>query len=194
MFAAPLLAACLLAAPDHHEKPGATLTAPPKVGDVVPDFALPVLGEADAKVELNRVLEDGPVVLVVLRGYPGYQCPICSRQVGALIQRADAFEKAGARVVMVYPGPAEKLAGFAEEFAGKFELPDDFLFLLDPGYAFTNAYKLRWEAPRETAYPSTFVIAPDRTVTYAVVSKTHGGRPDAAAVLAAAERAGRAGK
>ena len=192
MSLAPLLfaAASLISPLDHHEEDGATLTAPPKVGDVVPDFALPALG-ADAKVELSRVLEDGPAVLVVLRGYPGYQCPICSRQVGSLIQRADAFKEAGVRVVMVYPGPAEKLEGFAEEFAGKFDLPDNFVFLLDPGYEFTNAYRLRWEAPRETAYPSTFVLTPDRKVTYAVVSKEHGGRPETAAVLAAAEKAGK---
>lgn len=190
-FAPLLFAAASLVAPlDHHEKDETKLTAPPKVGDAVPDFALPALG-ADAKVELSRVLEDGPVVLVVLRGYPGYQCPICSRQVGSLIQRADAFKKAGTRVVMVYPGPAEKLDGFAKEFAGKFDLPDNFLFLLDPGYEFTNAYQLRWEAPRETAYPSTFVVTPDRKVTYAAVSKTHGGRPDTAAVVAAAETAGK---
>ena len=194
MSLAPLLfAAACLAPVDHHEEGEAALTAPPKVGDTVPDFALPVLGKDgnDEPVELSGLLGDGPVVLVVLRGYPGYQCPICSRQVGALVQRADQFEKAGASVVMVYPGPAEKLEGFAAEFAGKFDLPENFTFLLDPGYAFTDAYRLRWDAPRETAYPSTFVLAPDRTVTYATVSKTHGGRPDAAEVVAAAEAAGK---
>ena len=198
MSLAPLLFAAALVSPlDHHEKDGTTLTAPPKVGGVVPDFALPALlpdagtGGEDAMVELSRVLKDGPAVLVVLRGYPGYQCPLCSRQVGSLIGQADAFEKAGVAVVLVYPGPADKLEGFAKEFADKFELPDNFVFLLDPDYQFTSAYHLRWEAPRETAYPSTFVLAPDREVTYAAVSQTHGGRPETAAVLAAAKRAGK---
>ena len=187
MFAAPLLAAACFVAPlDHHEK-GEVLKAPPQVGDTVPDFSLPALG-SDGKVRLSKVLEDGPVVLVVLRGYPGYQCPICSRQVGGLIQNAKKFEQAGTRVVMVYPGPKADLDRFAEEFAGKFDLPKNFLFLTDPGYGFTNAYKLRWDAPRETAYPSTFVVKPDREVTYAVVSKEHGGRPDASEVVAAAQK------
>ena len=195
MSLAPLFLAAACVAPlDHHEKGEATLEAPPKVGDTVPDFALPALlpgGGADAKVELSKVLEDGPVVLVVLRGYPGYQCPMCTRQVGSLIQQADAFKKAGARVVMVYPGPAENLEMRAKEFGGKGELPDNFVFLLDPGYEFTNAYHLRWEAPGETAYPSTFVVTPDRKVTYATVSKTHGGRPKTAEVVAAAQKAGK---
>ena len=189
-FAAPLLAAALLpaAAPDHHEK--GELKAPPKVGDTVPNFKLPALG-ADGLVEFAKVLEDGPAVLVVLRGYPGYQCPISSRQVGGLVRAAGKFEKAGARVVMVYPGPADDLQQFAKEFAGEFELPKNVLFLMDPGYEFTNAYKLRWEAPRETAYPSTFVVTPDREVTYATVSKGHGGRPATDEVVAAAEKAGK---
>ena len=55
----------------------------------------------------------------------------------------------------------------------------------DPDYTFTNAYNLRWDAKRETAYPSTFVIAADGTIKYAVVSKEHGGRSKAADVLKA---------
>ena len=49
----------------------------PKVGDVAPAFALKSLdGEA---VRLADLAAKGPVVLVVLRGWPGYQCPICDR-------------------------------------------------------------------------------------------------------------------
>jgi hypothetical protein len=38
------------------------------------------------------------------------------------------------------------------------KLPADFDLVLDPGYDFTNTYGLRWNAPNETAYPSTFLI------------------------------------
>ena len=184
MSLAPLLFASSLAlfAPDHHEeKP---LEAPPKVGRTAPDFKLPALGQKDP-VALSKVAEKGPVVLMVLRGYPGYQCPICSRQVAGFVRRAEAFEKAGARVLMVYPGPKADL----KEFAGKFELPKNFTFLLDPDYTFTNAYQLRWDAPRETAYPSTFVLTKGRKVVFAKVSEGHGDRSEPKEVLAAVERA-----
>jgi len=59
-----------------------------------------------------------------------------------------------------------------------------FVFPLDPDYAFTNRYGLRWEAKNETAYPSTFSIGRDGWVTFSKVSKTHGGRTTAAEVLA----------
>jgi hypothetical protein len=31
---------------------------------------------------LSTELAHGPVVLVMLRGWPGYQCPFCTRQFG----------------------------------------------------------------------------------------------------------------
>ena len=156
---------------------------PPKVGDQAPDFALKTYtGEA---VRLSDLTEQGPVVLVVLRGYPGYQCPICNVQVGDLMGKAKAIDEADARVVMVYPGPAEGLGDRAREFLGDRSLPDHFTFLTDPDYSFTNAYNLRWDAPKETAYPSTFVIDKAGKVRFARVSKSHGGRVKAAEVVEA---------
>src|SRR4051794_22528197 len=85
----------------------ATAADAPKVGDEARDFELPVLG--GEKVKLSKLTESGPVVLVVLRGYPGYQCPLCTKQFGEFLGKADEFKKAGAQVVFVYPGPADKL-------------------------------------------------------------------------------------
>jgi peroxiredoxin Q/BCP len=122
-------------------------------------------------------------VLVVLRGFPGYQCPLCSKQVASFVREAKAFKEAHATVLMVYPGGAKDLDLRAMEFLKDSQLPEPFTLLLDPGYQFTNAYHLRWDAPKETAYPSTFVIDSDGTVRMATVSKSHGGRSDVAEVL-----------
>ena len=46
----------------------------------------------------------------------------------------------------------------AGEFLRDKQWPADFVFLLDPDYRFTNAYGLRWDAKKETAYPATFVL------------------------------------
>lgn len=156
---------------------------PPAVGEMAADFSLPNLrGE---KIGLKELVADGPVVLVVLRGYPGYQCPICTRQVGDLLAHADEFSKSGAKVVMVYPGSAKQLDEHAKEFIGGKMFPKNFRFLIDPDYKFTNAYHLRWNASQETAYPSSFVIDRHSEITFADVSQTHGSRTSAIRLLQA---------
>ena len=178
-------ALCLLTALSLAAAPATGPAAsPPAVGDVAKDFALDAL--SGGKVKLADAADKGPVVLVVLRGYPGYQCPICTRQFAEYLTKADAFKAAGATVLFVYPGPPENLKGRADEFVKGKDYPDHYRFLLDPGYEFTDAYGLRWEAANETAYPSTFVLEKGtRKVKYAKVSKTHGGRAPAAEVLKA---------
>ena len=42
-----------------------------------------------------------------------------------------------------------------------------------------------WDAPRETAYPSTFVIDQGGVIRFAKVSKSHGGRAATGEVLKA---------
>ena len=98
------------------------------------------------------------------------------------------FEKAGASLVMIYPGPADLLADHAKEFQGAKEFPKHFHYVIDPDYAFTNAWGLRWEAPRETAYPSTFVVGKDLKVKFGMTSTSHGGRARAADVLKELEK------
>lgn len=160
---------------------GAHAGVPPAVDAKAPDFSLRSL---DGKVvELAEVRKEGPVVLVVLRGFPGYQCPLCTRQVNEFVGRARDFAEKGARVVMIYPGPAGELQARAQEFAADKAWPAEFRLLLDPDYTFTNAYGLRWDAKNETAYPSTFVITREGRVAWSKISRTHGGRTTAAEVL-----------
>ncbi len=154
---------------------------PPQVGQTAQDFTLTRVDGRE--IQLSQLCAQGPVVVLVLRGYPGYQCPICSRQVGQFLARQEQFAAAQANVVMIYPGPAEGLQAHAQEFVTGKTLPDRFHLLLDPDYSFTNAWGLRWDAVRETAYPSTFVVAPDRKVTFAKISHTHGDRANVADVL-----------
>ena len=118
--------------------------ASPAVGDRAPDFQLTTVD--GHTLRLSDAISKGPVVLLVLRGYPGYECPFCNRQVREFIRDAPKFASAGARIVMVYPGPS----------------PDQ--------------YGLRWDAPGETAYPSTFLIDRNGTIFFTKIVKAHGGR------------------
>jgi len=175
----PLIAAVVLAL-SFQTSPAATT---PVVGDAAPNFTLNTL--EDKPVELKQLTAKKPVVLVVLRGWPGYQCPICTRQVQDFARKAADFAARGAQVVMVYPGPAADLKAHAAEFLQNKEWPRDFLFVIDPDYTFTSAYGLRWDAKNETAYPSTFIIATDNKVRFAHVSTQHGDRVDSTAALKA---------
>jgi peroxiredoxin Q/BCP len=154
---------------------------PPQKGDLAPNFTLKTLD--DKTVELRELTAKSRVVLVVLRGWPGYQCPVCERQVQDLMGHASQWKERGVQMLFVYPGPVTELKAHAQEFLQNKDWPSDFLFVIDPDYTFTTSYGLRWNAPKETAYPSTFIIARDAKVEFAHVSKEHGGRVDAKELL-----------
>ncbi len=101
--------------------------------------------------------------------------------------QADAFQAAGASVVMIYPGPASSVQQYAEEFITGRALPHHFYFVTDADLTVVNLYGLRWDAPNETAYPSTFVVDRRGVVRFVKISRSHGDRsaaPDVLQVLA----------
>lgn len=158
--------------------------ATPAVGNTAPDFSAKT---PDGKVvTLTGVEHHGKVALIFLRGFPGYQCPYCTKQVHDFVDHSADFQDAHAEVLLVYPGPPADLDQHAKEFLTKqANLPANITLVTDPDYTVTNLYGLRWDATHETAYPSTFVLSPDGHVTFAHISKTHGDRTSAADVLAA---------
>lgn len=162
---------------------GPLRAATPKAGDAAVNFSLNTLtGES---IELTSLLKGKPVLLIVLRGWPGYQCPLCTAQVHEFVARAADFAAQGAQVLMVYPGPAKALKEHAREFLEDKQWPKDFIFVIDPDYSFTNQYGLRWDAEDETAYPSTFVIDRTGTIGFAHISHSHGDRVSPAEALEA---------
>ena len=169
----PLLA-CLVPVALH-------AATPPKLGDKAPDFLLQTLD--NQAIRLSDLTSKSRVVLIVLRGWPGYQCPICTRQVQDYIAEAESFAAVKARVVMVYPGPAGNLETHAKEFLQNMQWPKDYIYLTDPDYKMVTAYGLRWDAPKETAYPATFVLGPQGNVLSAKISHSHGDRTRASDIL-----------
>jgi peroxiredoxin len=156
------------------------------VGQKAPDFSLPAV---DGKiVRLSDTTARGTVILIVLRGYPGYQCPFCNRQARDFAQQAQAIAQRAAHVLMVYPGPGQDLNAHAREFLAE-KMFDGVEMVLDPDYKFTNMYGLRWDAPKETAYPATFLIDGKGTVFFMKIVREHGGRTTAAEVLDALPKA-----
>lgn len=158
-------------------------TMTPKVGDKAADHAL--MDVDGNTVRLSEELKAGPVVIVVLRGWPGYQCPFCTAQFADLLGHAKDFDSAGARVLVIYPGPADRLREHAREFQRGRTLPACFRLLVDPDEAFATDHGLRWDAPHETVYPATFVLDREGVVRFARVSHEHGGRVEAKEIIEA---------
>ena len=164
---AALACASFVAAPAFAETPA--------VGAKAPDFTLSTpTGKA---VTMSADLKGHTLVLIMLRGYPGYQCPYCVKQVHDFVDHASDFAAKDAKVLLVYPGPAADLDQHAKEFLEKqADLPENIVLVADPDYTVTNLYDLRWDAPHETAYPSTFVLDKDGKVVFEKISHAHGDR------------------
>jgi thioredoxin-dependent peroxiredoxin len=147
----------------------------PAVGAKAPDFTLSTpTGKA---VTLSTEQSGDDLVLVILRGFPGYQCPYCVKQVHDFADHASDFKAKNTRVLLVYPGPPADLDQHAKEFLKKqADLPSNVVLVTDPDYKVTNLYGLRWDAPHETAYPSTFILDKKGMVVFEKISHSHGDR------------------
>jgi len=155
----------------------------PKVGDTAPPVELEKL--QGKKIVLADQVKESSVVVLFLRGYPGYQCPVCTKQVGQFVAAAEKFKAANARVLMIYPGPSDGLKAHADEFVEGKGLPEGFNLVIDPDYTATEAWHLRWNKEKETAYPSTYLVDGKGVIQFAKSSITHGDRATAEEVLAA---------
>jgi len=105
----------------------------PAVGAKAPDFTL--MTPTGTSVELAKQEDGKPLVLVVLRGFPGYQCPYCQKQVHDFVEHASDFSAKNATVLLVYPGPPAELDQRAKEFLAKeAKLPANIVLVTDPDY------------------------------------------------------------
>lgn len=155
-----------------------------ELGDRIIDFELPVVGSEDYLV-LDDECKQGAVVVIVLRGYPGYQCPICSRQVSALKNRAKALAKEAHRVILVYPGEGERFQQNAQRFLSSRGLPDPLVLVRDEDMEMVDEWGLRWKARNETAYPATYVFDRNGRLHWQKVSQSHAGRSSVEEILQA---------
>ena len=160
------------------------LAATPRIGEQAPDFTLPTVN--GGQLTLSSLTARGSVVLVVLRGYPGYQCPFSQQQFEAYQAAAASFAAAGAEVVFVYPGDGgQELLKNARQLAGALVLPAHTHMVVDAGYEFTTLYGLRWQSTNQTAYPSTFLVDPKGMIFFAHTGRTSSDQTPPTETLAA---------
>lgn len=154
----------------------------PAVGASAPDFKLKT--PEGNTVQMSQWGQGRTLVVIILRGFPGYQCPYCQRQVHDFVGHSSDFAAKGASVLLVYPGATSGLESHAKEFLAKQDpLPANIALVMDPDFEATNLYGVRWDAPNETAYPSTFILDKDRKILFERISHSHGDRVSAQEVL-----------
>lgn len=152
------------------------------------DMSLTFETSAGKKVALTDYRDKSPVVLVVLRGIPvnqvGIFCPGCLAQTGSLSANKDAFKTRGAEVLLVFPGPTERLNAFIEQAKTDARLgpPEGLPFpvLLDKDLAVCKKLGIQGDL----AKPSTYVLDRQGNVVYAYVGETYIDRPSLKAILA----------
>lgn len=163
-----------------------SVAATPGVGQRAPDFSLSTT--SGEQLSLSTLIGKGNVVLIVLRGYPGYQCPFSQQQFQAYQQAAASFAATGTDVLFIYPGTdGRNLADDARQMTGAAQLPPNVHVVLDPNFQVTTQYGVRWSAPNQTAYPSTFLVSKNGNVIFAHTGRTSSDQTpvkDALAVIA----------
>ncbi len=127
------------------------------------------------------------VVLVVVKGMPkspgGAYCPGCLAQVNSLAANYDEFKKRDAEIVMVFPGPSDKLPQFlttakVDGVGGNPKVP--FALLLDQDLKAVDALGIRGDL----AKPSTYILDKKGNAVFAFVGETTTDRPSVKALLA----------
>jgi peroxiredoxin len=140
-----------------------------------------VLKAPDGKsVDLKQYRGKKNLVLVIMRGYPGFVCPNCSAQTSRLVSNYEEFVKRNTEIVVVYPGPAEHLQEYINvSRAQAGNLPVPFPILLDEKFAAVDRLGIRGDL----AKPSTYILDKEGQVRFAYVGATTADRPSLKAIL-----------
>ena len=153
------------------------------VGRPFPNVKL--LGPSGAEFGFQSLSSNKPLVLVVLRGFSGYVCPYCTAQTAAIVKALPEFEGLGARVALVYPGPAETVPLFLDSVrqyrqSGDVPLP----VMFDKDLALVKALGISGQV----AKPTTIVVDKAGVIRFAHVGQGFQDRPSIPAMLAAVGR------
>lgn len=172
----------------------------PRPGDPLPPFILP--DETGRLVELNSLLNEGPVAVMF---YRGHWCPYCRLNMRAVIQAFDRIKASGGQVVAIMP----EIAEFTEKFKSDSGAPFPVLTDLDNGYALSLnlAIWLGTEIQRLLSYqdlssfhgndgwvlpiPATFVVGRDGLVKARFVDPDFRKRMEIDDLIAALKSASR---
>lgn len=125
-------------------------------------------------IDLRQHVANKKLVVVVLRGFAGSVCLVCSSQTLALSKQIKKFHDRNTEVILVYPGEIETIPQFISSVHDiESTLPLPFPIVLDADLSLVNEFKINGSL----AKPSTMIIDENGIVRYAYVGKHPGDRP-----------------
>jgi peroxiredoxin len=165
------------------------------VGDRAPNFELS--SDRGGTVELNDLLDDGPVVLTF---YRGEWCPYCNQSLAELQEALPQIKELGAQIVAISPQTIASSSStrgkggldyvvlsdpgnrVASEFGVAFQLPDQLLS------RYKNSFNIdlsEYNDDADTSLPlrTLYVIDQDREIRYAFVTDDHSKKARARDVI-----------
>jgi peroxiredoxin len=137
------------------------------------------------QVDLTQYRGKKKVVLIVLRGMPrsekGGFCPSCLAQTSSLMANQAEFAKLGAELLVVFPGPSDRIREFLKKAALQTPGEPDrkFQMLLDQECRACDRLGIR----DDLAKPSTYILDTQGNLVYAYVGETSTDRPSVKAIL-----------
>jgi len=163
----------------------------PANATVTSDMPLSFVDSNGNPVDLTQYRGNKKVVLIVLRGMPqspgGVFCPSCLAQTSSLFANQDEFIKRRAEVLVVFPGPTDRLGEFLQTAKRRTpgEPAREFQVLLDRECRACDRLGIR----DDLAKPSTYILDTKGNLVYAYVGETSTDRPSVKALLAQLDRA-----
>lgn len=140
------------------------------------DQPLPDVRVIDPKGRILDLADGGGkrTVVVVMRGFFGQVCIYCATQTAALAGNIDRFLGNDARLVVLYPGPAESVPAFLDAVRSLgADVPEALTVAIDPDLAFVKAMGIE----HMLATPTTLIVGRDRAVGWAYVGRSKDDRP-----------------
>jgi peroxiredoxin len=155
------------------------------------DFPLAFVDANGDPVDLTQYRDKKKVVLIVLRGMPqspgGVFCPSCLAQTSSLLANQQQFTDRGAEVLVVFPGPSERVGEFFQK--ARSQTPGEparaFQVLLDKECQACDRLGIR----DDLAKPSTYILDTQGDLVYAYVGETSTDRPSVKALLGQLDKA-----
>jgi len=134
-------------------------------------------------VKLSDFRNKQNVVLVFTEGFNGMLCPFCKTQTSRLVANYKKFQDRDCEVIVVYPGPEERLEDFIKAALTTEKNQVDkvpFPIVLDKEFTATDYFDIH----SMHAHPSTYLIDKQGGIQFAYVGKDMtADRPSIKAIL-----------